>query len=114
MAPSKTATELSARIAEGLSVVAGDRVTLSVAERGLVRAALCLYGAPLSGMLIATLLAVLVAGPQNDVAALLFSLAGLVAGGAVGARFARRRVCIRHLTPTIMARLMPESTSESP
>ncbi len=92
---------LSVKIASGLNIAAGDRVTLSLAPEDLVHAALYAYGAPLAGLLIGSGLAYLLIDPLTDASALVFSVVGLLAGGALGRTMGRRDSCVSQLSPSI-------------
>lgn len=92
---------LTVRVADGLQVATGDRVTLSLAPTGLVQAALFVYGAPLGGLLLASGTAYLLLDPLTDMIALGFSACGLLAGGIVGRVLARRDGCVSRMSPSI-------------
>lgn len=101
--PSKRNVTLTARIAEGERIAVGARVLLSLESTSLVRAALCLYGAPLAGLLLGSGLALLLLEAASDAAALLWGAAGLATGAVVGRVWSRRDPCISSATPTISA-----------
>lgn len=103
---------LSVKIAAGLNIAAGDRVTLSLAPEDLVHAALYAYGAPLSGLLTGSGLAFLLFDPLTDAIALAFAVVGLVVGGAVGRTLGRRDSCVSQLSPSISG-LAPQDPSSS-
>ncbi|NOX70991.1 MAG: SoxR reducing system RseC family protein [Gammaproteobacteria bacterium] len=92
---------LTVRVTAGLTVAAGDRVTLSLAPTDLVRAALFVYGAPLGGLLLFSGSAYLLIDPLADALALGFAIFGLLAGGFVGRTLARRGGCVSRMLPSI-------------
>jgi len=92
---------LTVRVAAGLTVAAGDRVTLSLAPADLVRAALFAYGAPLGGLLLMSGSAYWLIDPLTDALALGFAVFGLLVGGFVGRSLARRDGCVSQMSPSI-------------
>lgn len=97
----RSAVALTVRVAEGLTVAAGDRVTLSLAPADLVRAALFAYGAPLAGLLLFSGSAYLLIDPLADALALGFAIFGLLTGGFTGHALARRDGCVSQMSPSI-------------
>ena len=99
--PNRESISLTVDIAEGVDIVAGDQVTLSLAPADLVHAAFFAYGAPLLGVLSAAGLAYLLVDPLSDFVAAVFSISGLLAGGIAGRVFAKRDDCVNRLSPSI-------------
>jgi len=85
---------VTARISNELNLVAGDRVTLSLAPRDLVRSALFVYGAPLAGLLLATGLSGVFFDSASDGLVLGLGLFGLLLGALAGRFLARRDACV--------------------
>jgi sigma-E factor negative regulatory protein RseC len=79
----------------------GDRVTLSLSERALVKASLLVYGLPLCTMLLAGLLAY-AAGPLAEWAIVLFSAGGFLVGFHCASRWSASWSRVG-MTPEIIA-----------
>jgi sigma-E factor negative regulatory protein RseC len=94
---------IDALVAPGLSVVPGERVALELEPRSLLRAALIVYGLPLTGAVSGALLAWL-AGSGDGVAAGA-ALAGLALGLALGRRRLGQASCLRDFTPVVTKHL---------
>jgi positive regulator of sigma E activity len=84
-----------------MHVSAGDRVSIELAPRNLLRASLLVYGLPLAGAVGGAALAYLsgFGDPGGAIAALAGAGAGLLAG-----RYRLRQAgCLKDLTPSIAA-----------
>ncbi len=97
---SRQRRRIEAHIAAGVEIREGDEVSIELAPRHLLNAALIVYGLPLGGGVLGA--AIAYAFGLGDATA---SLAGL-AGIALGIALARRRAARDHcqFTPTIVAR----------
>lgn len=81
--------EVPAEAADGRRLAAGDGILVEVSDGELLRAAMLAYLPPLVGLLAGAGFAALLA-PASQAAAVLASLAGLVAGWAVSRAWLRR------------------------
>jgi sigma-E factor negative regulatory protein RseC len=97
----KDPISLTVRIDDGVRIVTGDQVRLSLAPADLVRASFYAYGAPLAGLLLAVGLAFLLIDPLSDLLAVLVSIAGLLGGGVAGRTLANRNACVSRISPSI-------------
>ena len=97
----KDPVSLTVRVDDGVRIVTGDQVRLSLAPADLVRASLYAYGAPLTGLLLAAGLAFLLVDPLSDQLAVLVSIAGLLGGGVAGRMLAYRDACVSRISPSI-------------
>lgn len=89
----------------------GDQVEIRMPEKALVRASLIVYGLPLSGMVVAGLLASLLF--TDELVLALLSLLGFT-GGYLLARFLGNRLVSGYFTPHLVKiGVNPESVSES-
>ncbi len=91
---------IEAHIALGLDVREGDEVSIELAPRHLLNAALLVYGMPLGGALLGAVIAYSLG--FGDLHAAVAGLLGIAAGIAVARRRAGREQC--RFTPTIVAR----------
>ncbi len=89
---------VEAHIAAGIDVHEGDEVSLSLAPRHLLNAALIVYGLPLGGALLGA--AVAYSLGFGDLYAALAGLAGIAAGIVIARHRAARDQC--ELSPTIV------------
>jgi len=104
---SQVGRQVEALIASGLEVNDGDRVIVELEPQNLLRAAIVVYGYPLSG---AVLMAVAgFAFGLGDVSGAVAALAGIGAGMLVARIQLRNRQCLRDFTPTVVATLPAES-----
>ena len=81
---------LDVHVPDGISLAEGDAVTLSIAPRFLLRAAMLAYGLPLLSMLGVVGLAWVMGFAGSDLWSVAFSLLGLGAGIAAGRTLLRR------------------------
>lgn len=84
---------------EGLQLLPGDSVRLSLPPGRLLRGVFLIYGLPLSALLLASGIAYL-AG-LSEAATLVWAVAGLSAGFAAGGLLSRRDACLSKLRPTV-------------
>ncbi len=91
---------IEALIAAGVDIREGDEVSIELAPRHLLNAALIVYGLPLVGALVGAGIAYAFA--LGDSYAALAGLAGLAAGIMIARRRAARGQC--QFTPTIVSR----------
>ena len=94
---------VDALLARGLEVREGDRVGIELAPDNLLRAALLVYGLPLTGAIIASAAAWLL-GAEDLVAAAMAAV-GTGFGITIGRMRVRKALCLRNFTPTVTARL---------
>ncbi len=92
--------QVEALIAVGVDIREGDEVSIELAPRHLLNAALIVYGLPLVGGLVGSGIAYSLG--LGDLHASLAGLAGIAAGIALAHRRAARGRC--QFTPTIVAR----------
>ncbi len=100
---------IEAKLAEGMTLEAGDRVRLEFVPAELMRAAWLAYGLPLAGLVVAVIAASRLA-PANEPAAIAAAAIGLVAGAWYGRRSLRQGTCLSRCVPTISARIPPSRT----
>ena len=94
---------IDALIAQGLEVRAGDRVSIQLAPANLMRAALLVYGLPLTGAIVASAAAWLLG--TGDSGAVAMALFGAGLGMLLGRLRLRKARCLRDFTPTVTERL---------
>ena len=94
---------VEALIAHGLAVREGDSVTIQLAPKNLLRAALIVYGLPLAGALVASAAAYLLGA--GEPAAVAMALVGAGLGLLIGRLRLRQARCLRDFTPTVTERL---------
>ena len=100
---SQSARQVEAVIPEGLAVTDGDRVIVELEPRNLLRAAIVVYGYPLSGAVLTAIVAYVLG--FGDVASAAAALAG-IGGGIIMAKIQlSNRHCLRDFTPTVVATL---------
>lgn len=99
--------QVKARVAADLDLHSGDRVSMSLEPRHLLRAAGIVYGYPLLGGVMAAGV-VMILG-LGDVMAALLALTGLVAGILLARIRIQNSRCLRQFTPVVIARLSPVS-----
>jgi len=93
---------VEAFVAENLDVHSGDLVSIALAPRNILRAALIVYGYPLFGAVSAAIMSFAIG--LGDAYGALAALFGLVSGILV-ARFRLRNTrCLRAFTPTVVDR----------
>jgi sigma-E factor negative regulatory protein RseC len=93
--------QTEALIAPGMHVSAGDRVSIELAPRNLLRASLLVYGLPLAGAVGGAALAYL--SGFGDAGGAIAALAGAGAGLLAGRYRLRQAGCLKDLTPSIAA-----------
>lgn len=94
------ARRLCVALPPNVAVAVGDRVTLALDSRGLLGAAVIVYGWPLAGAAAGALVAAL--DGRGDAAAVLAALAGMAAGGFLARRRLCKAGCLRTVTPRIL------------
>jgi sigma-E factor negative regulatory protein RseC len=94
---------VEALITHGLAVREGDSVTIQLAPKNLLRAALIVYGLPLTGAVAASAAAWLLG--VGEPAAVAMALLGAGLGLLIGRLRLRRARCLRDFTPTVTERL---------
>jgi sigma-E factor negative regulatory protein RseC len=94
---------VEALIAHGLLVREGDRVSIQLAPKNLLRAALIVYGLPLTGAIGASAAAYVLGA--SDPAAVAMALVGAGLGLLLGRLRLRQARCLRDFTPTVTERL---------
>jgi sigma-E factor negative regulatory protein RseC len=92
---------VNALISPDLNVRAGDEVSIELAPKNLLHASLIVYGGPLSGAIVAALIAY--AAGLSDSYAALAAIAGLSAGLLLARRYLRSARCLRRFTPMVVA-----------
>jgi len=96
---------VEAVVAENLDLENGDLVSIVLAPRNVLRAAVIVYGYPLTGAVLAAILAYgLGAG---DASGAIAALVGLVSGILAAKIRLRSNQCLRDFTPMIVKRLSP-------
>ena len=98
---------VAATVAENLVVRNGDLVSIELAPRNVLRAAVVVYGYPLSGAVLAAFVAY--AAELDDIAAALAALFGLGAGILVAKIRLQNTRCLRDFTPVVVDRLSAAS-----
>ena len=94
---------IEAIVGEHLSLAEGDSVEISLASENLLKAALIVYGTPLSGAIAAAGLAYLLR--FGDTAAALAAVVGLACGMLVSRWQLSHGECIESFVPTVEKRL---------
>ncbi len=94
---------VEAVVAAGLDVRLGDRVSIALAPRNVLRAAIIVYGYPLLGAVSAAFVAYRVG--LGDVAGPLAALLGLVSGISIARVRLQGARCLRDFTPIVVDRL---------
>jgi sigma-E factor negative regulatory protein RseC len=95
------ARQVEVRIPSGMTLEYGDSVTLGIAPRYLLRAAMLAYGLPLIGLLAFCGIAWTSGVVGNDLAAVPYALAGLYAGILAGRRLLANAAACEQFTPVI-------------
>jgi sigma-E factor negative regulatory protein RseC len=96
---------VEALVAENLSVQSGDLVSITLAPRNILRAAVIVYGYPLSGAVLAAVAAFGMG--LGDVSGAISALVGLFAGILIAKVRLKNTRCLRDFTPTVVSRLSP-------
>ena len=94
---------VEASVAQDLEVRLGDLVSIVLKPRNVLRAAIIVYGYPLSGAVSAAF-AALITG-LGDIEAAVAALCGLVAGILIARARLRNVRCLRDFTPIVVERL---------
>jgi len=102
-AGSVSSTRIEAIVPQGMSIGQGDRVSIDLAPRNLLLAAVIVYGWPLAGAATGALVAYLAA--WQDAAAAVLALLGAALGMLAARRRLANRECLRAFTPTVARRL---------
>lgn len=98
---------VAAAVAENLEVRNGDIVSIELAPRNVLRAAIVVYGYPLSGAVLATFVAYAIG--LGDIGGALAALSGLVAGILLAKVRLQNTRCLRDFTPIVVDRLSAAS-----
>jgi sigma-E factor negative regulatory protein RseC len=96
---------VEAVVMENLSVENGDLVSIALAPRNILRAAMIVYGYPLAGAVAAAILAY--GTGLGDAYGALVSLIGLVTGIVLAKIRLGNSRCLRDFTPTVIDRTPP-------
>ena len=96
---------VEAMVADDLDVQSGDLVSIVLEPRNLLRAAVLVYGYPLSGAVLAASASLAIG--LGDIASALAALSGLVAGILLAKIRLQNAACLREFTPTVIDRLSP-------
>ena len=103
---------VEALVAQDLDVQSGDIVSIVLAPRNILRAAVIVYGYPLFGAVSAAIMSYAVG--LGDAYGAIAALTGLVSGVLL-ARFRLRSTrCLREFTPTIVDRTIVDRSSPVP
>jgi len=94
---------VEAVVAENLAVKSGDLVSLVLAPRNILRAAVIVYGYPLFGAVLAA--AIVFGVGLGDAIGAVAALIGLVCGVLLARLRLRNTRCLRDFTPTVVDRL---------
>jgi len=98
---------VAATVAEKLEVRNGDLVSIMLEPRNVLRAAIIVYGYPLTGGILAAFVAYGVG--LGDIMAALAALSGLVAGILIAKVRLQNKHCLRDFTPIVVDRLTAAS-----
>ncbi len=98
---------IDATVADNLEVRNGDLVSIVLEPRNVLRAAIIVYGYPLSGAVLAAYVAY--AAELGDIAGAFAALFGLVAGILIAKVRLRNKRCLRDFTPVVVDRLSAAS-----
>jgi len=91
---------VEALVAENLDVRSGDLVSIVLAPRSILRAAVIVYGYPLLGAVSAAV--IVFALGLGDAYGAIAALTGLVTGVLLARRKLRNTRCLRDFTPTVV------------
>jgi sigma-E factor negative regulatory protein RseC len=94
---------VAAAVADDLDISTGDRVSIALAPQNVLRAAIIVYGYPLSGAVFAAFIAYTLR--LGDIAAALAALVGLATGLLLAKKRLQNASCLREFTPTVIERL---------
>jgi len=98
---------VEATVAENLEVRNGDLVSIVLEPRNVLRAAIIVYGYPLTGAVLTAFVAY--AAELGDIAGALAALSGLVAGILIAKARLQNTRCLRDFTPVVVDRLSAAS-----
>ena len=96
---------VEAVVAENLDVRSGDLVSIVLAPRSILRAAVIVYGYPLFGAVSAAIMSYAIG--LGDAYGAIAALTGLVSGLLLARFRLRSAQCLREFTPTIVDRSSP-------
>ena len=96
---------VEAAVMENLGVASGDLVSIALAPRNILRAAMIVYGYPLLGAVSAAILAF--SGGLGDATGALAALIGLVSGIGLAKVRLGNSSCLRDFRPTVVDRAPP-------
>jgi sigma-E factor negative regulatory protein RseC len=96
---------VEAVVMENLGVESGDFVSIALAPRNILRAAMIVYGYPLAGAVSAAILAF--GTGLGDASGALATLIGLVTGIVAAKIRLENSRCLRDFTPTVIDRVPP-------
>ena len=100
---------VEAFVAEDLTVQSGDLVSIVLAPRNILRAAVIVYGYPLLGAVSAAIMSYAIG--LGDAHGAIAALTGLVAGILLAKIRLRSTGCLREFTPTIVDRTNVDRTN---
>lgn len=100
---------VDALIPAQMTIAPGDEVRIELASKNLLRASLIVYGAPLSGALVAVLLAY--AARLSDPFTILAAIAGMAFGILLARIRLRNERCLSRFKPTVVAKIEDERIS---
>lgn len=93
--------QIDVQLPPGMAVEVGNRVRLTVAPLGLLRAATLAYGLPLVAMLAALGVARLSVGSFGDAEGVGFAIIGLIAGLLISRRLLQKDAACDQLVPAV-------------
>ena len=97
------AKRVNAILSPNIEIHNGDRVSIVLEPRNLLRASVIVYGYPLLGAVLAAIMAMKFG--VGDAAGAVAALAGLVSGMFIARIRLRKTQCLRDFTPVIVERL---------
>jgi sigma-E factor negative regulatory protein RseC len=100
---------VNAILSPNLEIHNGDRVSIVLEPRNLLRASVIVYGYPLLGAVLAAIMAMKL--EIGDAAGAVAALVGLIAGMLIAKMRLRKSRCLRDFTPVIVERLTPGSAN---
>ena len=103
---------VEAVVAENLDVRSGDLVSIVLAPRSILRAAVIVYGYPLFGAVSAATM--VYAAGLGDAYGAIAALTGLVSGVLLARLRLRNTRCLRDFTPAIVDRAIVDRSSPAP
>jgi sigma-E factor negative regulatory protein RseC len=103
---------VEALVAQDLDVQSGDIVSIVLAPRNILRAAVIVYGYPLFGAVSAAIMSYAIG--LGDAYGAITALTGLVSGVLLAKFRLRSTRCLREFTPTIVDRTIVDRSSPVP